>query len=242
MKQLLVLLIIMSCSNVKAQEEKFKFNFDVTIGLVDYFYDDIENNGYSFSNVAWFDTVHSQNFDHVTYSYLGLNALVHVGFHLPIIKVKQFSFGIRPKVGIGRLFQVSPKPNEVTDEYGWPIASDPKRISSLSLDATLNGYIRFNLSSGSFSSDHLALLVGYRFVSSNDRYGTPIITCEYGRKDWSFGLYTHLYKLEYLREYNDGSTEVAKSFYEFGINFNFFLDRKVKPKRKKEIKGGIIKQ
>ncbi|PHR26231.1 MAG: hypothetical protein COA38_15360 [Fluviicola sp.] len=242
MKHLLFLLLILSSFSGNAQADEFKFNFDVTVGLVDYYYDEIENNGYSFSNVAWFDTVHSQQYEHVSYSYVGLNTLIHVGFHLPIVKGKQFSFGIRPKVGIGRLFQLSPKPGEVLDNYGWEIENDPKRITSISLDATLNGYIRYNLYPKRLTYDHVALLVGYRFVRTKDNYGTPIIGGEYGRKDWSIGMYTHIYKLDYLREFSDGTTEIAKSIYEFGFTVNWFVGRKKTVKGKKPIDGTIIKQ
>lgn len=232
MKQTLILIFVLMGFSIFAQEDRFNYNFDATLGAVTYSYDQIENNGYYFSSTQWEDTVHSLVFEHAYYKYLGLNAVVHAGLHIPIIKGKMFSFGVRPKVGVGRLFQFTPNPNNVVDENGWEIEYDPNRISSMTLDATVYGYARYNLFPKHISHTHVALLVGYRFIRSNDNYSTPVVAAEVGNRDFSIGAYAHLYRMNYYREFNDGTREVAKSFHEFGITVNYFLAKKEKPAKK----------
>jgi hypothetical protein len=231
MKQLITLIILLGSFLTNAQADKFKFNFDITAGLVNYKFDEIQNNGYSFSNIQWQDTVHSHGFSHVSYIYNGINLMTHFGFHIPIVKGKEFSAGLRPKVGLGRLIQVTPKANQYTDQYGWEV-EDPRKIRSFSADITALAYVRYNLYPKLSIDDHIILLGGYRYLLSKDNYGTPIIGVEYGREMWSIGFFAHLYKIEYLREFSDGTTEIAKSLHEFGITANFFLDRKKKNKSK----------
>jgi hypothetical protein len=234
MKQLVIIISMIVGVSAFAQEDRFKFNVDLTVGFVSYTYDNIENGGYAFSNTQWEDTLHSLSFGHVYRNYIGLNTVIHGGLHIPIIKGKMFSFGVRPKVGIGRLFQVSPKPSEVVDDYGWEVENDPKRITSMTFDATALAYARYNLFPKHIAHTHIAVLFGYRFLRSNDNYSTPIVAAEFGNNDFSIGAYTHLFRMNYYREFSDGSQEVAKSFHEFGLTFNYLIDKKEKPIKNEE--------
>lgn len=218
----LPLLILIGFSG-KSQADKFKINVDITLGLVNYHFDEIESGISSFSNYSWIDTVYSQKYSHEGYYYSGLNTVLHAGFHIPIVKGKTVSVGIRPKVGIGRLFQVSPKPSKYTDTYGWGDGDDPRRITSGTADATLLAYLRYNLYPKHLTRDHVTMLLGYRFIRSKDNYHTPIIQVEYGQEFWAIGAYAHLFRIDYLREFSNGSTETAKSIHEFGVTFNLFL-------------------
>lgn len=215
--------------NTNAQQDKFKINFDISLGSVNYHYDAIENPGYSFSSAQWYDTVHSLAYGHKYYTYYGLNALFHFGFQIPILNNKVFSFGLRPKVGMGKLFQLSPNSKNTVDNYGWDV-TDGRRISSITLDAELSMYLRYNLYTNHLIFSHISLYGGARYIYSHDNYLTPIIGAEYGKVSYSIGVYTHLFRMNYYREFSDGSTEVAKSFHEFGIRGNIFINNTKKKK------------
>ncbi len=215
------------------QQDQLKINFDISLGSVNYHYDVIENPGYSFSSAQWNDTVHSLAYGHKYYTYHGLNALLHFGLQIPIFNNKVFSFGLRPKVGLGKLFQISPNPKNSYDYNGWDVI-DNKRISSITLDAELSMYLRYNLYTNHLIFSHISLYGGARYLFSHDDYLTPIIGAEYGKVSFSVGVYTHLFRMNYYREFSDGSTEVAKSFHEFGIRGNFFINKPKKKKTEKE--------
>lgn len=233
MKQFFFIIALLSTFASIGQEDRFKFNFDVAFGAVSYNFNEIKNSGYSFSNMQWNDTVHSTNYEHVYSNYLGLNAVLHAGLHIPIVKRNMFSVGIRPKIGIGRLFQVSPSANNAYDDYGYAI-EDSKRISSATMDATFNIYLRYNLFEQLISRSHITALAGYRFIRSNDNYRTPVASIEYGKEHWSLGVYAHLYKMEYYRQYSTGAMEVAKNHYEWGITLNVLLDKKATPTKQSD--------
>ncbi|NVK62930.1 MAG: hypothetical protein HWE22_00025 [Flavobacteriales bacterium] len=230
MRRVFFILVLLNAYTSFGQVDKFKYHFDLSFGFVQYNKDKIENSGYGFSSVQWNDTVHSLNFDHNYKTYLGLNAVVHAGLHIPIVKGKMFSTGMRPKVGIGRLFQIAPSPRNHTDIYGYE-EEDSDRITSVTLDATLCWYLRYNLFVNHFQRSHITLLAGYRFVNTHDNYKTPILSAEYGKENWSIGAYAHLFKMEYYRQYSTGAIDVAKSHYEWGLTLNLLLERKEKPKK-----------
>ena len=224
MRKILLFTLLLTYSFVfQAQEDQMQFNMDLTFGNVNYTYDEIENSGYYFSNQAWYDTVHSLGFEHVQYTYKGLNLMVQAGGHFPVWNNGEFSFGVRPKAGVGRLIQVSPLSNQVVDKYGWPIENDPKRISSFSLSGEINGYFRYNMEPLLNAYSHLIILLGYRFMRSHDDYYTPTFGLEVGQEQWALGFYTHFNRYNYYREYSDGTREVAKSHHEYGFKINFFF-------------------
>jgi|GEM_PF-3073870 len=233
MRNFTFLLFFFIVFNSNAQQDQFKINFDISFGSVNYHYDAIENPGYSFSSAQWNDTVHSLAYGHKYYTYYGLNALFHFGLQIPVFNNKVFSFGFRPKVGIGKLFQLSPNPKNVYDYYGWDFV-DSKKISSISLDAELSVYLRYNLYTNHLIFSHISLYGGARYMYSHDNYLTPIIGVEYGQVSYSIGLYTHLFRMNYYREFSDGSTEVAKSFHEFGIRGNIFINNTKKKKAEED--------
>lgn len=224
MRKLFILPLILISSASISQEDEFKLNFDVNMGVVSYYYDVIENNGYSFSSQAWDDTVHNLNPVHANYSYVGVNALLHFGVHFPIIKKKNISFGFNPKVGIGRLIQISPRPSSYYDYYGYE-TEDSKRISSGSYDVEAFCYLQYNLLERFLLHESVRLYGGYRFIKSHDNYSTPVIGLEYSGETWSVGAYSHLFRMNYYREFSDGTKELAKRFHEAGLTLNYYLGR-----------------
>lgn len=221
---ILVFLVVLG-SKSWAQYDAFKFNFDLTFGYVKYTYDEVENAPHSYSNMSWSDTVHSLIYDHQQYRYTGVNAVFHAGLHIPVFKRERVSFGFKPKAGIGRLIQVSPSVSSIG--YG---EVDSKRISSMTYDAELYVYLRFNHQPVLEMDLFTTLFGGYRLLRSNDNYYTPVVGFEFGQKYWAFSVYAHLTQMNYYRQYSDGSTEVAKKFYEFGMKANLFFGVRKKEK------------
>lgn len=224
MKQLFFLYLVLISFSSVSQEDEFKFNFDVNIGLVSYYYNVIKIDNYYSESQSWDDTVYNMNPVLETFDYTGMNTMVHFGVHIPIVKKKVFSVGLNPKVGIGRLIQVSPQPSAYINGSG----EDPKRISSGSYDVEAFFYLQYNLYERFLLHESARLYGGYRFIKSHDNYATPVIGLEYSGEAWSVGLYSHLFRMNYYREFYDGTKELAKRFHEAGLTINYYFGRRDK--------------
>lgn len=230
MKSLFKILFITNCFASLAQSDRLKFNMDLNLGNITYYFNEIENSGYYFSNVSWNDTVHSLDYQHKEYNVMGVTPTIHIGLNIPIINNYVFSVGVRPKVGFGRIIQYLPKALDVSNDYGYEEETDPHRISSFSTDVELNAYVKYNFEEKFRMESHITLLGGYRLVNAFDKYSTPMLCLEYGEKFWSIGFYSDLYRMTYYRKLSNGSVELAKSSHEIGFKVNLFLGKE-KPRK-----------
>lgn len=222
MRKLFFIFILVPVFNSYAQPEKVSFNVGFSLGMLHYSYDEIQQQGFYFSNQAWFDTIHSNSYSHSKSSYYGMTIVLNAGIQIPVYRREMFSVGLRPRVGFGSLGQLSPKAPDQTETAE---NMDPKRLNSRVLEAALYLYTRFGVN-GKYDNTYFTLYGGYRFISSKENYSTPVIGASIGHERWAIGLYAHLFSMNYYRELSNGSKEVAKSFYEFGFTTEFFLFRK----------------
>lgn len=211
MKRILLLFAFLPVFTFFSQKDELSFNMDLTFGSVNYSYNDI----------IQYYTVSK----HKKTEFFGLNAVVHAGVHIPVYKREQFSLGLTPKAGIGKLIHVRPRKIDIVDEMGWEIENDPRILNALTLDLSLCAYARYGFFTR-YQRGHVSVYGGYRFLHSKDNYATPVIGFSVGQDHWAVGFYTHLIRMDYYRAFSNGSREVAKSFHEFGMTVDFYIHGK----------------
>jgi len=220
MKIIVFIHIMLACITIShAQKDKVKFTLGLTTGRVTTIYDDIESTGYGFSNQAWYDTVHGQNFHHKIRTYKGINLAFHTGIHIPILKTNSFSFGINPQIEFGRLLQTSREPYE----YINPEDVDYKAIGRWSFSAQGLGFMRYSFRLEEDNHIELKLLGGYRYYQFRDKFYTPVVGLGFGVERFNLIFIYNTARQKFYRQLSNGTLEVAQSTHEIRFLFTFFI-------------------
>ncbi|MFT6921096.1 MAG: hypothetical protein ACJA1C_000090 [Crocinitomicaceae bacterium] len=216
MKLIISLAFGVVCLQSTGQVDQSNFLVSPSIGFVTHIFDDVYSAGGTTGSQGYSSAL---NFKHHVVRHSGLNIMINVGLHHPLLKGQTFSAGIRPVIGVGTLRQLSQSTEVNYEQF------EDRKINAFSAHAILSGYVRYNLYQNQLIYANVTAQFGYRLALSYNNYQTPFVQLEIGTERWSIGGYYNLIKKQFYRELSNGDLEVNQSHNELGIIVNFLIPR-----------------
>jgi hypothetical protein len=198
MKKLtLIILLFISIFGANAQDktDKFKFHYDVTLGVLPIKISGTMNTANSNSDPVY-------KFVDTT-GIMG-NFGLHIGMNIPFYRTENWSIGANVNAGVGRIgsFRAA------------------EGLNSYTLDFPQYIYYRNYKSSFDYS-----VLVGYKHTIAGLNYSLPLIAFGLNKPNGSFLIYSSVKRYTYYSYYTNGDIKPALKIGEMGLMIFFNLGR-----------------
>lgn len=184
----------------KKQEDRFKFSYDISMGVLP-----LQITGISEQGVEAYSIIDSHSvpidpeYEIVTVSGLVINEIVHLGIHLPLYKTSSWSIGTKLNAGAGLQLGV---------------------ISAEGLHSFIFDFPQFLYYQKYGKGLNYSILLGYKHTIAALNYGLPVAGFEVNFSEKkSLRLYGSLQRYKYYSYYTDGRIEPFIQIGEYGLGY-----------------------